>query len=201
MIKVRIGVVLEAFLDWPLDRVMPWLREHAPDVTDLEIGAGGYAPHPHCDVAALLASDRARALWREEIARHGLAIDALNAWGNPLHPDDGLAREHDRALRDAIRLATLLGVTRVVALAGCPGGAPGDQVPHFGAGGWLPYLEGVYQRQWEEQIAPYWSQVASFAAAQNPELRVPATTGVPEAARLLRAAIEDAGLTSPAGAA
>jgi sugar phosphate isomerase/epimerase len=59
-----------------------------------------------------------------------------------------------------------------VALAGCPGGAAGDRVPHFGAGGWLPYLEGVYQRQWEEQIAPYWAEVAGFAAAEDPELRV-----------------------------
>jgi hypothetical protein len=67
----RIGVVLEAFPDWPLDRVMPWLREHAPDVTDLEIGAGGYAPHPHCDVDTLLASEQARTAWRNGIARHG----------------------------------------------------------------------------------------------------------------------------------
>jgi hypothetical protein len=65
MIADRIGVVLEAFLDWPLDQVMAWLREHAPEVTDLEIGAGGYAPHPHCDVAALLASDQARSAWRD----------------------------------------------------------------------------------------------------------------------------------------
>jgi len=171
--NLRIGVVLEAFLDWPLEQIMPWLREHAPDVTDLEIGAGGYAPHPHCDVETLLASDRARSAWQDGIARHGLRIDALNAWGNPLHPDAELARQHDRALRDAIRLAALLGVSRVVALAGCPAGAPGDQVPHFGAGGWLPYLEGVYQRQWEEQIAPYWSDLAGFAAAQgHPDLRV-----------------------------
>lgn len=78
---LRIGVVLEAFGDWPLEQVMPWLREHAPDVTDLEIGAGGYAPHPHCDVQALLASSQARSAWQAEIARHGLRIDALNANG------------------------------------------------------------------------------------------------------------------------
>jgi len=112
---LRIGVVLEAFLDWPLDRVMPWLREHAPDVTDLEIGAGGYAPHPHCDVAALLASDHARSAWQAGIARHGLRIDALNAWGNPLHPDEDLARRHDEDLRNAIRLAALLGALDVPA--------------------------------------------------------------------------------------
>jgi sugar phosphate isomerase/epimerase len=169
---LRIGVVLEAFLDWPLERVLPWLCENAPEITDLEVGAGGYAPHSRCDVAALLASGQARSAWLAGIARHGLRLDALNAWGYPLHPDQELARQHDRALRDAIRLVALLGVSRVVALAGCPGGIAGDRVPHFGAGGWLPYLEGVYQRQWEEQIAPYWAGLAEFAAAESRDLRV-----------------------------
>ena len=62
--ELRIGVVLEAFLDWPLDRVLPWLRQAAPEITDIEVGAGGYAPHPHCDVAALLpARPHARHGW------------------------------------------------------------------------------------------------------------------------------------------
>lgn len=43
----RIGVVLEAFLDRPLDDVLGWLQREAPEVTDIEVGAGGYAPHPH----------------------------------------------------------------------------------------------------------------------------------------------------------
>jgi sugar phosphate isomerase/epimerase len=45
-------------------------------------------------------------------------------------------------------------------------------VPHFGAGGWLPYLENVYERQWQQQIEPYWAGLAEFARAQNPELLV-----------------------------
>src|SRR5215472_2555913 len=170
--ELRIGVVLEAFLDRPLDEILAWLRRAAPEITHIEVGAGGYAPHPHCDVAALLASASARTAWLEGITRHGLGISALNAWGNPLHPDAGLARRHDEDLRNAIRLAAALGVTRVVAMAGCPAGRPGDQVPHFGAGGWLPYLEGVYERQWEQQIAPYWAGLAAFAAAEHPGLRV-----------------------------
>jgi hypothetical protein len=44
--QLEIGVVLEAFLDWPLDQVLAWLREAAPEVTAIEVGAGGYAPHP-----------------------------------------------------------------------------------------------------------------------------------------------------------
>ena len=104
--SLRIGVVLEAFLDWPLDRIMPWLREQAPEVTDLEIGAGGYAPHPHCDVETLLASDQARSAWQAAMDQHGLRIDALNAWGNPLHPDAELAWQHDRAWSLASRACT-----------------------------------------------------------------------------------------------
>lgn len=168
----RIGVVLEAFLDEPLDDVLAWLRHEVPEVSDIEVGVGGYAPHPHCDVADLLASPRSRAAWLDGIARHGLRVGALNAWGNPLHPDDAVARQHDADLRNAIRLATLLGVDRVVAMAGCPAAAPGDQVPHFGAGGWLPYLEDVYERQWVRRIEPYWADLAAFAQAENPELLV-----------------------------
>src|ERR1700730_5125661 len=55
-----IGVVLEAFLDWPFEQILSWLPAAAPEITQLEIGAGGYAPHPHCDVAGLLASGQAR---------------------------------------------------------------------------------------------------------------------------------------------
>ena len=172
MAALRIGVVLEAFLDWPLDKVLAWLHQAAPQITDIEVGAGGYAPHPHCDVAGLLASQPARTAWLDLVAAHGIRVDALNAWGNPLHPDPDLARRHDTALRDAIRLASLLGVNRVVALAGCPAAAPGDRAPHFGAGGWLPYLEGVYERQWADAIAPYWAGLAEFAAATDPSIRV-----------------------------
>src|SRR5499427_11053455 len=80
--ELRIGVVLEAFLDRPLDEMLAWLRRAAPEVTDIEVGAGGYAPHPHCDVAELLHSAQARTAWLDLIARHGLRLDALNAWGN-----------------------------------------------------------------------------------------------------------------------
>ena len=77
-------------------------------------------------MAALLAqrSRTERRGWTQ-IARHGLRLDALNAWGNPLHPDEDAARQHDEDLRDAIRLATLLGANRVVAMAGLPGGGAG----------------------------------------------------------------------------
>lgn len=170
--KPGIGVVLEAFLDRSLEEVLQFLEDEAPDVTHVEVGAGGYAPHPHCDTELLLSSATAREEWLGTIESHGLRLDALNAWGNPLHPDAEVAREHDEALRKAVRLASLLGIDRVVAMAGCPSAQLGDRSPHFAAGGWLPFLEGIYDRQWDEQIAPYWSDLGAFAEAENPDVLV-----------------------------
>jgi len=168
----RIAVVAEAFLEKPLAELLEWLGDAAPEVTGLELGAGGYAPHPHCDRDRLLNDAAARREWLGRIEDRGFAVCALNAWGNPLHPNRELARAHDRDLRKAIRLAAALGVDRVVALAGCPGVAPGERTPHFAAGGWLPYLEGIYERQWEDAVAPYWSELTEFARAEHPELLI-----------------------------
>jgi len=169
---VHIGLVAEAMATRPLVEVMDWLRRSAPEITDLEIGTGGYAPTTHCDLGTLLRDNDARRRWMEEITTRGLRLAALNAWGNPLHPDQTIAARHASDLRDTIRLAAELGVDRVVALAGCPAGTAGDSTPNFAAGGWLPYLEGVSDRQWEERVVPYWTALAEFAQREHPDLLV-----------------------------
>lgn len=170
---MNLAVVMEAFADLPLDAALDRLDECAPQVRGLEIIAGGYGPEMHCDRAALLADAVARDAWRAGIEDRGFHLAALNAWGNPLHPDPAVAEAQDRALRETIRLAAQLGVNRVVAMAGCPGAGPDDRTaPHFAAGAWLPDLEGVSDWQWEACIAPYWSSVADFAEQESTELRI-----------------------------
>lgn len=168
----RIGLVTEAFADRPLTDVMDWLARACPAVTDLEIGTGGYAPTGHCDLALLLRDESARRTWLEAITSRGFRVGALNVWGNPLHPDSAIATRHDADLRDTIRLAALLGVDRIVALAGCPPGHTGDRTPHFAGGGWLPYLEGIHDAQWQEAVVPYWSALAEFSVEEHPELLI-----------------------------
>jgi sugar phosphate isomerase/epimerase len=168
----HIGLVTEAFANRPLVDVMNWLVREAPVVTDLEIGTGGYAPTGHCDMGLLLRDAAARKAWVGEIDARGLTIGALNVWGNPLHPDSSLAKQHDTDLRNTIRLAASLGVDRVVALAGCPPGAPGDRTPHFDGGGWLPYLEGISDAQWEAAVEPYWAGIAEFAVREHPQILI-----------------------------
>jgi sugar phosphate isomerase/epimerase len=148
------------------------LARSAPQVTDLEIGVGGFAPAPHCDVALMLRDADAQASWLHRIDAAGFRVSALNVSGNPLDPDRAVAHRHDDDLRNAIRLATLLGVDRVVAMAGCPPGTPGDRTPHFDAGGWLPYLAGVHERQWDDAVLPYWRELSSFAQREQPTLQI-----------------------------
>jgi sugar phosphate isomerase/epimerase len=170
---VKIGLFTDALADRPLPEALNWLRTAAPEVTQIEIGTGGYSPARHADTALLLSDANARQRWSATISECGYALSALNVSGNPLHPDPAIAGRHDAALRDTIRLAALLGVDRVVAMSGCPGAGPGDRTaPHFAAGGWLPDLEKVAERQWSDVVLPYWTEMAAFAAREHPGLRI-----------------------------
>jgi sugar phosphate isomerase/epimerase len=170
--ELHIGVLTEPFTKWPLDSFMDWLRREAPDVTELEIGVGGYALPGHCDMHLLLRDAEARRRWHEGIAERGLRVGALNVSGNPLHPDPEIASRHDADLRNAVRLAAKLGVDRIVAMAGCPAGAAHDVTPHFAGGGWLSYLEGISDRQWTERVVPYWTAMADFVRREHPGLLI-----------------------------
>lgn len=168
----RLGLVTEPLANMALTDLMDWLVAEVPEITDLEIGTGGYAPTSHCDMPLLLRDPGARQSWRKEIAARGLRLAAFNVWGNALHPDPAIARKHDEDLRATIRLAAETGVDRIVAMAGCPAGAAGDKTPHFAGGGWLPYLENIHDWQWQDRIVPYWTRLADFARETHPDVMI-----------------------------
>jgi sugar phosphate isomerase/epimerase len=170
---MEIGFFTDAMADRPLVAVLDWLARSVPEATQVEIGTGGYSPARHADLDLLLGDAPARARWQAGIADAGFRLSALNVSGNPLHPDPDLASRHDAALRHTIRLASLVGVDRVVAMSGCPGAGSSDRVaPHFAAGGWLPDLEAIAERQWTDVVQPYWTELAEFAAREHPGLRI-----------------------------
>ena len=107
-------------------------------------------------------------------ARSRVAVSASSSKrvGQSASPGSPGAARHDRDLRDSIRLAAALGVNRLVALAGCPGASRHDHTPHFAAGGWLPYLEGIYEQEWERRVAPCWNSISEFARATHPDLLI-----------------------------
>ena len=91
MQKCDVSVVLEAFLDQSLEETLTWLSTEVPEVTAIEVGAGGYAPHPHLDPDELLTDASARQAWLGTLEDHGIKLDALERVGQP-----AASRQSDR---------------------------------------------------------------------------------------------------------
>ena len=169
---MRIGLVLEAFLDRPARRRARPARRARPEVTDLEVGVGGFAPAPHCDVAAAAADASA--------ARSGGWPGSRRA-ASASRPSTCRAtrstRTADSARGTTASFATRSGSRPCSASTGSSRwpaarpGAPGDRTAHFDAGGWLPYLAGIYERQWGDAVRPYWEEISALAAAEHPVAR------------------------------
>lgn len=191
---MKIGMLTDALSSLPLGDLVVWCREHHLDA--IELGVGGYSPAPHADIS-LLGDERGRDRLLGTLREAALELAALNVSGNPLHPNPKIGRKHSDELRGAIMLAGALGVSRVVAMSGCPGGPDGSGGwPIFAGGAWLPDMEGLWAWQWD-RIAAYWSELSAWAASAAPEvvicLELHPGTSIYNAAsyRLLRSVTRD----------
>jgi sugar phosphate isomerase/epimerase len=171
-----IAVLTDGLEHLSLTEAAQWCADRG--VTGLELGTGGYSAAPHLRVDELLderAGTAARETLQTRLADAGVRLVALNASGNPLHPDPSTAAAHARALRDAITLAHHLGIGRVVAMSGCPGG-PGPtgsgSWPTFAGGAWLPDMEGLWPLQFAESIEPFWRDLSAWAMETAPGVRI-----------------------------
>ncbi len=136
----------------------------------VEIATGGFVGNSHCDPDKLLADEGARNAFKRAIDERGLIVSALSCHGNPLHPDEAVARAHHAAWTNTVKLAQKLGVGTVVTFSGCPGGAPGDTVPNWHACAWPNDHARSLEWQWAERVIPYWRREAEFA--ENHGVRV-----------------------------
>ena len=156
---MRVGLFTDALADEPLEDVLDWLAAELPEVRDVELGTGGYSPARHCDRERLLADAGAQSELLAALEARGLRLATLNVSGNPLEIDD-----HDRALRETIRLAGALGVDRIVCMSGGRAALAGA--------GWFPELEDETERYWEERVLPYWHGVSVLAREEGESLRL-----------------------------
>jgi sugar phosphate isomerase/epimerase len=97
------------------------------------------------------------------LADRGLALSAVSAYGNPLHPEAAVAKRAHADFVACCRLAGELGVARVGVLAGCPGGGPDDVVPNWIVNSTSPQFAAAYEWQWAERVLPYWGEAAAVA--------------------------------------
>ncbi len=158
---MKVGVFAVLFADRPLEEALDHIVEAGCEA--VELGSGGYSGNAHCDPRGLLGDAEALKKFRRAIESRGLEISALSCHGNPLHPDQRIAQAHDEDFRNTVRLASELGVEQVVTFSGCPGDSENSKRPNWVTYPWPPDFLETLKWQWNERVAPYWSEAVPFA--------------------------------------
>ena len=121
---MKIGLITDSVSHLPFEAALD-LAQHL-GLSSVEVATGNWSEAPHADLAALVSSEGARGEFIGKITSRGLALSALTANGNQLHPTSG--KEQDQVVHDTIEVASALGVPTVVLMSGLPG-AHGDSSP------------------------------------------------------------------------
>lgn len=167
---MRIGLFTDGLAHLDRRAAFAWCAERG--IRDVELGVGAWSSCPHLDVDTVLSDWSAREELVHDLDEHGLRLAAINAAGNPLHPDLRQRRRAGDALRGAIELSVLLGVDRVITMSGCPGARLGSGVGIFGIWSLSCDDEGLYDWQLDERVGPYWAEVSKWTARVAPELTI-----------------------------
>ena len=166
---MRVGVFTPLLSSLSLDEVIRKLTQL--NIDHLELPTGNYVGDAHCKLSMLDSSTQLRE-FKKKLEDYGVTVSALSSHGNPLHPDPNRA-QHDREVsRKTILLAEKLGVPVVVDFSGCPGDGPNAKAPNWVTCPWPPEYFEVLRWQWDEVVAPYWTEHARFAAEHGVKVAV-----------------------------
>jgi sugar phosphate isomerase/epimerase len=160
---MKLGVLTVLYAERPLEEVLD--RAAALGLDAVELGTGAYPGSAHADPAVLLSDAAALRSLREAVSSRGLRISALSCHGNPLHPDEALARAHHETWRATLELANALEVDVVNTFSGCPGDGPSGRCPNWITCPWPPEYSETLAWQWDEVAIPYWREEAARASA------------------------------------
>jgi sugar phosphate isomerase/epimerase len=159
---MKFGAYTAVLHDRPIADALKTLRDLGLD--SAEINSGGFLPAPHLPIEEIRASAGAREEYLGLFAAHGITLTALNCNGNPLHADPEVRAKHGRDVREAIELAALLGVKRVVTMSGLPGTDGAATLPAWTVLPWDSSYLDARDYQWNEVAIPYWRDIQARAA-------------------------------------
>jgi sugar phosphate isomerase/epimerase len=159
---MRLGVYTAVLHDRPVAEALEVIRGLGLD--SAEINSGGFLPPVHLPIEDLRASAGAREDYLGLFEQAGVALTALNCNGNPLHPDREVRDAHGAAVLEAVEVAALLGVRRVVTMSGLPGVDAAASLPSWTVLPWESSSLDARDYQWNEVAVPYWKQVQARAA-------------------------------------
>lgn len=157
---MKLGAFNTLFYDRDFEPALEAIRSYGCEA--VEIGCGGFITKRHINPADLIGDDGGRKNLLKTVEKHGLEISALSAHGNMLHPKKDFADAHIKDFREAVQLASKLGVKRVITFAGCPGTSEHDEHPSWITCPWPDYFTEALNWQWEKKIIPFWKEQAAF---------------------------------------
>jgi sugar phosphate isomerase/epimerase len=153
---VKLGVYTAILHDRPLGEALTVIRELG--LSGAEVNVGGFIGTPHIPIDDVLTSATARNDYLGVFAEHGIELTGLNVNGNPLHADPVVREKHSADLRRAVEIAGALGVKRIVAMSGLPGGHPDATWPNWIVNPWDSGYLDVLEYQWDLAV-PYWTDI------------------------------------------
>lgn len=159
---MRLGVFTVLLRDLPFVEMLDKLQ--GMGVEAVEIGTGNYPGSHHCDADELLGDVAKANAFRRAVESRGMIISALSQHGNPLHPQEDVARPSHETWKKTVLLAELLEVPVVNAFSGCPGDGDGSRYPNWATCAWPDDFLKVLEWQWTEKVIPYWTTEAAYAA-------------------------------------
>jgi sugar phosphate isomerase/epimerase len=172
---MKIGVFTVLYQHLPLETALDKIA--ALGVEAVEISTGNYAGSAHCDVQSLLGDGDALRRFKDAIESRGLVISGLSQHGNPLHPQEEVARATHETWRATVQLAERLEVPVVLAFSGCPGDGPGATYPNWVTFPWPEDFLEILDWQWNESVLPYWTREAEYAREHGVRIAIEMSPG------------------------
>lgn len=158
---MKLGVFAVLFQDLPVEEALDKIVSYG--LSAVEVGCGGYPGNAHCKPSELLKDKTAIKNFKRLFEDRGLLISALSVHGNPLHPQEEMAKKFHQDWQDTVRLAGEMEVPVVITFSGCPGDSENSRYPNWVTCPWPPDYLSILKWQWEEKIIPYWKKEAEFA--------------------------------------
>jgi sugar phosphate isomerase/epimerase len=158
---MRLGAYTACLHDKPVAEAVEILAGMGLD--SAEVNSGGFLPPVHIPDAVLAGDRGAIDDYLGVFADKGVELTALNCNGNPLHPDPEVGDKHAGDVRDAIELAALLGVKRVVTMSGLPAAHAGGTAPSWSVVPWDSVYLDALEYQWGVAVE-YWKDIQARAS-------------------------------------
>lgn len=167
---MNLGLYLAIYSNYSLREVLEKIDEL--ELNTVEISAGGYPSNNHCNPEILLNNSEEFKIFDNLFKKRSINISALSVHGNVLNPNKDLAKKHHSELKNAIKLASKLGVDTIVTFSGCPGESYNSLYPVWVTCPWPDEQTDILNWQWEEVTIPYWKEMNKFAQEYNVRIAI-----------------------------